>query len=117
MPSESNIASLVASRAKTHPDLDVLTFEDNAAEETRTYLQLWQNGQRVADALARSGMRRGDRFALLMQNHPEFVEAMVASATLAVMAARRNAFAVTRPAGHHATKEIAQGFCFFNTLT
>jgi len=82
MPSESNIASLVASRAKTHPDLDVLTFEDNAAEETRTYLQLWQNGQRVADALARSGMRRGDRFALLMQNHPEFVEAMVASAIL-----------------------------------
>lgn len=43
-------------------------------------------------------------------------EAMIASAALAIMAAERHAFAVTRPAGHHATKEIAQGFCFFNNV-
>lgn len=76
------IANLVAERARANPDLDVLTFEDQAMIETRTYRQLWENGQRLAAGLAGIGVRQGDRFALLIQNHPEFVELMVASAIL-----------------------------------
>lgn len=43
-------------------------------------------------------------------------QAIMASATLAIMAAKRSDFAVTRPPGHHAIQEKAQGFCFFNNI-
>ena len=43
-------------------------------------------------------------------------EAMVVSATLAILAAKDQCFAVTRPPGHHASKEKAEGFCFFNNV-
>jgi carnitine-CoA ligase len=74
------IANLVRERARTSPDLDVLTFDADGRSETRTYRQLWENGQRIAQALLEYGMRRGDRFAILMLNEPEFVEAMIGSA-------------------------------------
>jgi carnitine-CoA ligase len=76
------IANLIAHHARESPDLDVLTFEHQSVVETRTYHQLWENGQRIAAGLARLGVQKGDRFALLIQNHPEFVELMVASAIL-----------------------------------
>ncbi|MCW2249268.1 crotonobetaine/carnitine-CoA ligase [Azospirillum fermentarium] len=75
-----SIAHLVAEKARIQPDLDVLTFENNGAEEVRTYSQLWNNGCRIAAALSARGVRKGDRFALLLQNHPEFVETMIAAA-------------------------------------
>jgi carnitine-CoA ligase len=76
------IANLVASKANSNPDLDVLTFENQGTAETRSYRQLWENGQRLAAGMAGLGVGRGDRFALLIQNHPEFVELMIASAIL-----------------------------------
>jgi acetoin utilization deacetylase AcuC-like enzyme len=42
--------------------------------------------------------------------------AMITSVSLAIMAAQNNAFAVTRPPGHHASREKAEGFCFFNNI-
>lgn len=48
-------------------------------DETRTYAELLKAGQRMAGALSARGMRPHDAFALVMRNHPEFVEAMVAS--------------------------------------
>ncbi len=83
--SEANlliIANLVADRARSHPDVDILTFEHDGNHEVRTYRHLWENGQRIAAALAARGLAEGDRFALLIQNHPEFIESMVASAIL-----------------------------------
>jgi len=50
-----------------------------APDEVRTYRQLWQNGQRLAQALLKQGLQPGDHFALLMANHAEFVDAMVAA--------------------------------------
>jgi carnitine-CoA ligase len=76
------VANLIADRAKANPDLDVLTFEHQGEVETRTYRQLWENGQRLAAGLAGLGVQKGDRFALLIQNHPEFVELMVASSII-----------------------------------
>ncbi|MEQ8860428.1 MAG: AMP-binding protein [Pseudomonadales bacterium] len=75
------LARLIADRAARQPDLDVLTFVDlndsGSVEERRSYADLWRNGQRVAAALQREAMAPGDTFALVMQNHPEFVDAMV----------------------------------------
>lgn len=82
---EMILSDLVAARAASQPDLDVLTFEhfslDGGAtpDEVRTYAQLRDNAGRIANALTARGMVKGDRFALMMRNHPEFVEAMIAA--------------------------------------
>jgi crotonobetaine/carnitine-CoA ligase len=78
-PNELILADLIATRAGEAPDLDVITFdgEGKRPHEVRTYADLWRNGRRIAAALAARGMAVGDRFGLLMRNHPEFVETMV----------------------------------------
>lgn len=82
---EAILADLVALRAEQRPDLDVLTFErwslgrPGLADEVRTYAQLHANANRIAAALVRRGLARGDRFALMMRNHPEFVETLIAA--------------------------------------
>ena len=79
------LADLILGRAEQRPDLDVLTFEhlslDGGAspDEVRTYAGLWTNATRLAAGLVRRGVRPGDRFAIMMRNHPEFIEAMVAA--------------------------------------
>lgn len=62
----------------------IVTFVDIGAdgglrEETRTFAALLEAGKSVAGALRGAGMKAGDAFAIIMRNHPEFVEAMVAS--------------------------------------
>jgi len=84
---EQILANLIRARAATEPDLDVLTFVDVAADGSlvdvvRTYAQLWQNGQRIAAAMKALGMKAGDTFAMVMDNHAEFVDLMVASSIL-----------------------------------
>lgn len=80
------LANLIANRAATDPDREVLTFENgDGPEEVRTYRDLWEKGCRIARALGEEGMDKGDYFAILMPNHPEFVDIMVgASITGAV---------------------------------
>jgi carnitine-CoA ligase len=75
------LAGLIANRAATTPDLDVVTFEGAQVrpDEARTYRTLWRNGLRLARGLLDRGLRPGDHFALLMANHPEFLDAMVAA--------------------------------------
>jgi len=78
------LANLIANRVETSPDLDVLTFVhiDNSGKinsDSRTYQQLWDNAQRIAAGITDLGLKPGQSFALLMQNHPEFVETMIAA--------------------------------------
>ena len=79
------LADLVQIRAEETPDRDVLTFEhyslDGCAtpDEVRTYADLQIHANRIAAELIGKGMRPGDRFAIMMRNHPEFVEAMIAA--------------------------------------
>jgi len=46
----------------------------------------------------------------------ESFKSILYSAVLSIIAAQRNGFAITRPPGHHASKERASGFCFFNNI-
>jgi crotonobetaine/carnitine-CoA ligase len=83
----SILANLVRNWCDKEPDLKILTFvaiggNGDFKEETRTYRQLWNNGQRLAAWLQHQGMHQGDAFALVMQNHAEFVDFMVASSIL-----------------------------------
>jgi crotonobetaine/carnitine-CoA ligase len=76
------LADLIALRAEQKPDLDVLTFvsvapDGSLRDEVRTYADLWRNGNRIAAGLAAEGCIDGAPFAIMMRNHPAFVEAMV----------------------------------------
>ncbi|MEW6268498.1 MAG: AMP-binding protein [Thermodesulfobacteriota bacterium] len=81
---EMVLGDLVALRAEQKPDFDVLTFEhlslaDGHADEVVTYARLHEAANRIAHALIDEGLERGDRFGLMMRNHPEFVMALVAA--------------------------------------
>ena len=75
------LADLVAARAEQAPDFDVVTFDGGGVRphEVRTYADLWRNGNRIAAGLIAKGLAKGDRFGLMMRNHPEFIETMVAA--------------------------------------
>ncbi|HEY9209013.1 MAG TPA: AMP-binding protein [Acidovorax sp.] len=79
-------AGMVANRAAELPDFEVLTVEGGGTrpDEVRSYRQLWDNGQRMAQVMQDLGIAPGERVALLMANHAEFVEAMVAASILGV---------------------------------
>jgi crotonobetaine/carnitine-CoA ligase len=75
------LADMIAARAETRPGLDVVTFEggEHGHEEVRTYAELWINANKLAKGLIGEGLVPGDRFAILMRNHPEFIELMIAA--------------------------------------
>jgi crotonobetaine/carnitine-CoA ligase len=78
---------LVAQQAATQPGFAVLTFlnQDRGGgleEDIRTYADLHRNGQTLACALQKLGVQAGQQVALMMNNHPEFVEAMLATGRL-----------------------------------
>lgn len=88
---EMILADLIALRAEAQPDLDVLTFEhlslDGGAipDQVRTYADLSENANRIAAGLLSLGLGPGDRFGIMMRNHPEFVEAMIAASTVGAL--------------------------------
>lgn len=66
------------------PGVDILTFVEadtggRLVEERRTYQTLLANAEAIAGALAAEGMAPGAAFAIMMPNHPEFVEAILGS--------------------------------------
>jgi carnitine-CoA ligase len=86
-PAHSTLAALIADKAKTSPDLAILTFVTvevggQLEDQTRTYRQLFENGQALAQGLADLGVSQEDKLAVMMNNHPEFVETMVAGGIL-----------------------------------
>lgn len=86
-PTHSNLAALIADKARTNPDMEILTFvsvrtDGQLEDQTRTYRQLYDGGQAVARGLADLGVSQGSKLAVMMNNHPEFAETMVASGIL-----------------------------------
>src|SRR5260370_22521538 len=81
------LANMIANRAEALPDLEVLTIDGGGVrpDDVRTFRQLWSNAQRMAGGLIDQGLQPGEHFALLMANHPEFVEAMISASVLAAV--------------------------------
>ncbi|QQD17353.1 AMP-binding protein [Spongiibacter nanhainus] len=82
-----SLAELVKRGAASSPDFDVLKFvypgtEGGLHHQARSYLELWRKGQLLAGAISHLGVT--GNVALMMNNHPEFVETMVACSLLAV---------------------------------
>ncbi len=71
----------VQAKCEQMPDFPVMTFEngENLADEVVTYADLFLNGCKIAGALQAAGIGKGDRFSLVMRNHPEFVYTLLAA--------------------------------------
>ena len=86
-PAHTTLAALITHKAQTNPDLAILTFvtvgaDGRLEDETRTYRQLFDHSQALARGLNDLGVSQGDKLAVMMNNHPEFVETMMASGIL-----------------------------------
>ncbi|MGM0453252.1 MAG: AMP-binding protein, partial [Thermodesulfobacteriota bacterium] len=83
--SESKIPGHIAfeldAKAENMPDTKVVTFENGKfSDEPISYSDIVVSGRKMAHAMIRAGIGKGDAFALVMRNHPEFVYAMYAAA-------------------------------------
>ncbi|ALV39880.1 o-succinylbenzoate--CoA ligase [Pseudarthrobacter sulfonivorans] len=77
---DTGIGSWIAGRAFRDPDRIALVDGDTGRR--RSYGELHERTNALADALTRLGVRRGDRIALLAMNSPEFLEVMLAGAKM-----------------------------------
>ena len=67
-------------KAGENPDFPVVTFENHPhSDEILTYSDLVLRGNKLAREMENMGIGRGDTFSIVMRNHPEFVEAMIAA--------------------------------------
>jgi crotonobetaine/carnitine-CoA ligase len=73
------LAHAVEARATTTPDFPVLTFDYPDRVEPVSYAALWRGAQGMAGALDENGVGSGERFGIMMRNHPEFGHALVAA--------------------------------------
>jgi crotonobetaine/carnitine-CoA ligase len=70
-------------KAEEKPDFPVLTFDHSPyPDEVLTYSDLVLKGRKLARALRKHGIGRGDTFSIVMRNHPEVVLAMYAASVL-----------------------------------
>lgn len=77
---------LVAERAEREPDRLAFVFENGALPAERVLNRdLALKGNRLAARLRADGFARGDRLAVMMRNHPEFLYALVAASKLALV--------------------------------
>jgi len=75
-----HIAYELDAKAEDHPDFEIVIFENgDFAAEPLTYRDIVTQGRKMAQLLIRAGIAKGDAFALLMRNHPEFLYALYAA--------------------------------------
>jgi len=68
-------------RAEDQPDEEVLSFIDELSlEHVLTYQGIVIQGRKIANQLSKKGIGKGDRFAVLMHNDPEFIYCLYAAA-------------------------------------
>ena len=72
VPADFNVAHWACRRWANEPDRVALHWEDESGEaSTHTFLELAQAANRLSNALAALGVRRGDRVALILPQRPE----------------------------------------------
>jgi acyl-CoA synthetase (AMP-forming)/AMP-acid ligase II len=58
----------------------------DGSDEIVTFLDLYENSNRVARSLLANGIGKGDTFSIIMRNHPEFLYALFGSFTIGATA-------------------------------
>jgi crotonobetaine/carnitine-CoA ligase len=78
-----HIAYELDARAEDKPDFNVVTFENgDFPAEVLTYKDIVVAGRKLVRVLKNAGVGKGDSFALLMRNHPEFLYALYAATAI-----------------------------------
>ncbi len=78
-----HIAYELDARAEDQPDFSVVTFENGPyPDEILTFQDIVVSGRKLARQLKKAGIGKGDAFAVLMRNHPEFLYALYAATTI-----------------------------------
>ncbi len=73
------LGHVIQMKAESAPDKKCLIFErDQNPDVHLTYADLWRNTNKVAAMLQKQGVGKGDKFAIMMRNHPEFLYSMTA---------------------------------------
>ncbi len=84
---EGLLADEVEKMYKLMPEFPVLTFENGKfKDEIITYRDLFVKSKLLAKRLIDTGIKKGDRFCIIMRNHPEFVYALVAASIIGAVA-------------------------------
>lgn len=80
-------AGQVKAMAEAKPDFKILTFDNgNYKDEVLTYRDIYVNGNKIAKLLQEQGIGVGEKIAIMMANHPEFIYILyAASATGSVI--------------------------------
>ncbi|MGQ9674422.1 MAG: AMP-binding protein [Chloroflexota bacterium] len=82
-PMGGMFTTVLAEKLEEKPDFPVLTFENGVnPKEVLTYKDIFDNGFRVARALAKQGISQGDTLAVLMRNRPEIVYTQLAASMI-----------------------------------
>jgi crotonobetaine/carnitine-CoA ligase len=77
---------LVASRAEAEPERLCLIFENGDLPDERIRLrEIAKHANQIAFELRRTGLRKGDKVAVMLRNHPEFVYMLVANSKLGLV--------------------------------
>ncbi len=78
------LSKLLQLRAEENPNRVGLIFENGRLypDEKLTYAKLYANSLRLAHGLRAEGFKPGDKLALVMRNHPEYVYALAACTML-----------------------------------
>ncbi len=81
------LGRLVTARAEAEPDRCCLVFENGELPAQRlTNAGIAVQSNKLAHDLRAAGLRKGDRVAVMLRNHPEFVYALVACSKLGLAA-------------------------------
>jgi acyl-CoA synthetase (AMP-forming)/AMP-acid ligase II len=86
LAARNTVGGLFAAQARLHPQRVAVVD----GERTLTYGALDERSRRLADTLARRGVGRGDRVALLAENRAEVLELFLAAARLGAIVACQN---------------------------
>jgi len=81
------LADEVEEKYELMPDFPVLTFENGEySDEIITYKDLYLKSLRLAKRLEDLGLKKGDRFSIIMRNHPEVVYSIIAASMTGIVA-------------------------------
>lgn len=83
----STFAFQIKQIAEKRPDLKILTFDyGDYPAEVLTYRDIYANGCKMSKLLRENGIGNGEKFAVMMANHPEFVYAFFAASVTGAVA-------------------------------
>lgn len=86
---DATLPDLLSGAAQRYPDRVALDF----LSRQTTYAELAERVRKAAGALARVGVKQGDRVALVMPNCPQHIEALFATALLGAVVVEHNPMA------------------------